>query len=386
MWVMSASWADATRLLCVRLDAIGDVLMTGPAMKALREARTGRSLTLLTSPAGASAARLMPAVDESIVYEAPWMKHGGRGPESAPDAAMVERLREGGFDAAAIFTVYSQSPLPAALLCHLAEIPLRAAHCRENPYRLLTDWLREPEPDALVRHEVRRQLDLAASLGARSGDAPIELEPPPAAGRRVAALLAELGLSGRSDWLVVHPGSTAPSRRYPAEAYAAACRELASEHGLGLVFTGSAEERELVESIRAELPATSTFAGELDVAELAALLEQAPLLLAGNSGPVHLAAAAGTPVVVLYALTNPQHTPWGVPSRVLFHDVRCRWCYGSVCREGHHLCLRGVDPGEVAAAVVELLGEPAQNSPRYSEQPWQTPGGLPLSSPSRKLR
>jgi ADP-heptose:LPS heptosyltransferase len=72
-----------------------------------------------------------------------------------------------------------------------------------------------------------------------------------------------------------------------------------------------------------------------------------------------VAAALGVPVVDLYALTNPQHTPWQVPSRVLSHDVPCRWCYRSVCPMGHHLCLRGVEPDEVVAAVHDLLQETA---------------------------
>jgi lipopolysaccharide heptosyltransferase II len=381
----SSAWAGARRILCVRLDAIGDVLMTGPALGALKRALPERTLTLLTSPAGAAAAELLPQVDELIVYPAPWMKHSEPRADSAPDAAMIERLRAGGFDAAAIFTVYSQTPLPAALLCHLAGIPLRAAHCRENPYGLLTDWLREPEPETLVRHEVRRQLDLVAALGGVPGDERLELSLPPPAVERAAELLRELGLEGRGDWLVVHPGSTAPSRRYPAEDYVGACRELAEEHGVGLLFTGTPEERELAEAIRARLPGeSSSLAGELELAELAALLERAPLLLAGNTGPVHLAAAVGTPVVDLYALTNPQHTPWGVRSRVLFHDVPCRWCYGSVCREGHHHCLRLVKPAEVVAAVLELLDDPGPARPAAGEGdflPW-TAATLPIRARS----
>jgi ADP-heptose:LPS heptosyltransferase len=70
-----------------------------------------------------------------------------------------------------------------------------------------------------------------------------------------------------------------------------------------------------------------------------------------------VAAAVGTPVVDLYALTNPQHTPWGVPSRVLFHDVPCRFCLKSVCPAGHHNCLRLVAPERLVAAVLDLLAE-----------------------------
>ena len=96
-------------------------------------------------------------------------------------------------------------------------------------------------------------------------------------------------------------------------------------------------------------------AGELSLPDLAALIERAPLLISGNTGPVHIAAAVGTPVVDLYALTNPQHTPWLVPGRVLNHDVPCQPCYKSICPEGHHHCLELVEPGEVVRAALDLL-------------------------------
>ena len=77
--------------------------------------------------------------------------------------------------------------------------------------------------------------------------------------------------------------------------------------------------------------------------------------MSNNTGPVHIAAALGTPVVDLYALTNPQHTPWKVRCRVLFHDVPCRYCHKSVCPSGHHDCLRRVSPETVAEAACQLL-------------------------------
>ena len=352
---MTERWRDASNLLCVRLDTIGDVLMTGPALRALKAVAPARRITLLTSPPGAAAAALLPEVDEILVYEAPWMKRersGGSGPEER----LVAALRERAFDAAAIFTVYTQSPLPAALLCHLAGIPLRAAHCRENPYGLLTDWVPEPEPDQMVRHEVRRQLDLAAHLGGRTENEGLAIELPESARNRARAELSAAGLDQMDAWAVIHAGSTAGSRRYPEELWAAACRTLAREHRIRQMFTGDGSDARVVERVR-ELAGNPgpALTGRLSLAELAALLEAAPVLLAGNTGPVHVAAAVGTPVVDLYALTNPQHTPWGVPSRVLFHDVPCRWCYRSVCPEGHHLCLRGVTPDRVVAATLELL-------------------------------
>src|SRR5438876_10841720 len=161
-------WTDARRVLCVRLDCLGDVLMTTPALAALK-ASGNRHLTLLASSEGAAIAPLLPMVDETIVYDAPWMKATSLRPDGGCDRAMIDRLRCEQFDAAVIFTVYSQNPLPAALLCHLAGIPLRLAHCRENPYHLLTDWVRECEPDVHIRHEVRRPPQPGRAAGAPRG-------------------------------------------------------------------------------------------------------------------------------------------------------------------------------------------------------------------------
>jgi lipopolysaccharide heptosyltransferase II len=344
-----SDWKRVRRLLCVRLDSLGDVLMTTPAIRAFRET-LGCSVTLLTSAAGAAAAAFVPEVDEVLRFAAPWMKAAGGAP--GDDLAMVHELRARAFDAAAIFTVYSQSALPAATLCTLAGIPLRLAHCRENPYRLLTDWVREPEPEQRVRHEVRRQLDLAAAVGCSTANTRLSFAVPARARRRVRNLLR----GGARPLVVVHPGASAASRRYPAESYARAVDLLVDETGCEAVFTGDAWEEPLVATVRAAMRSPSrSLVGRLDLGELGALIDEADLLVSNNTGPAHVAAALGTPVVDLYALTNPQHTPWEVPSRVLYHDVPCRNCYKSVCPAGHHDCLRRVAPEAVVAAAHELL-------------------------------
>lgn len=353
-------WRSARNVLCVRLDALGDVLMSTPAMRALKESLPGRRVTLLTSGSGAAVARMVPEVDDVVVYEAPWMKSSGllaALPErAAEDHEMIQAVRARKFDAAVIFTVYSQNPLPAALFCHLAGIPLRLAHCRENPYALLTDWVKEEEPELFVRHEVRRQLDLVASAGCRTHDERLSIIVSDDARESVRSSLGALGLDLSAPWLVAHPGATAPSRRYPPELFAEAVRLLTLEYGAQVVFSGGPNERELVDGIRRAMVEPSfTLAGELDLAELVALVAEAPLLVSNNTGPAHIAAATGTPVVDIYALTNPQHTPWRVPSRVLSHDVPCKYCYKSVCPLGHNDCLRLVTPASVARAAGELL-------------------------------
>jgi lipopolysaccharide heptosyltransferase II len=302
----------------------------------------------------------MPEIDDVIVYEAPWMKATADRQTSRPELEMAEHLRKEAFDAAVIFTVYSQNPLPAAFLCYLADISLRLASCRENPYQLLTDWARETEPDTCLRHEVRRQLDLVATVGARTEDERLSVQIPKPAAAMVDDLLSDLIDRNRKHWIVIHPGATAASRRYPPENFAMVARRLVQDLDCQIIFTGTESEHDLIEQIRGMMAVPSqSLAGTLSLASFAALLARAPLLVSNNTGAVHVAAAVGTPVVDLYALTNPQHTPRQVPHRVLFHDVPCKYCYKSVCPEGHHDCLRLVGVETVVEAAADLLDEAA---------------------------
>ncbi|AZG07119.1 glycosyltransferase family 9 protein [Pigmentiphaga sp. H8] len=350
---VTSGWDRATNILCVRLDNLGDVLMTTPALRALKHSAAGRRITLLCSPAGARLAPHLPSVDAAIAYDAPWVKNL-RTADPAPDLAMIEQLRAGGFDAAAIFTVYSQSALPAALMCRLAGIPRVLAHARENPYQLLSDWTKDDVPMDGGRHETRRQLDLVASIGARPPAEGLEFAVRPADREAMRGKLAARGIADLASCIVVHPGASAPSRRYPPELFARVVRELSAT--APVVLTGDAGERPLAEHVDVLAGRCATdMAGELSLGELGALLADAAVLVSNNSGPVHLAAAVGTPVADLYALTNPQHAPWGVEHRLLNRDVPCKYCYRSVCPEGHHACLAGVDPAVVVQAAHELL-------------------------------
>jgi lipopolysaccharide heptosyltransferase II len=352
------AWNDARSMLAVRLDGIGDLLMTTPALRALKDARAGRALTLLVSPAGASVARELPFVDDVIVFRAPWMKSAETSAVT-PDAtrALSAALRTRGFDAAVIFTVCTQSALPAAMLLFEAGIPLRAAYARENPYALLTDWRAEPDRELAygMRHEVLRQIDLVASLGIAVHERALQFPVSDAARRAMLKHAGSCGLDARRRWLVVHPGATASSRRYPVRKLNEAVRLLAAKDRWQIVIAGDETDKAAARTLTTSAEGVVDLAGRLDFVELAALLEAADAVVCNNSSPAHLAAAVGTPVVDLYALTNPQHTPWGVAHRVLSRDVECRWCLKSVCPHGHQRCLADVAPSAIVAAVESLL-------------------------------
>jgi len=358
------------RLLAIRLDNLGDVLVTTPALRALERGIPGVHLTLLASKVGAQAGRLNPDVDAVIEYEAPWIDPWRELPhDSARERAMIETVRAGRFDAAVIFTSYRQSPLPAAYLCYLADVPLRLAASVDGPGSLLTTRHKHQEGPV---HEVERALGLVAAVGIPPAGLDLVLEVPPAArarvaggGWRVAAGSSSLPPATRRPppLVVVHPGCSMPARTYPWRQFAAAIEGLIDRLGACVVVTGGAGERALVERIVAALgPAararTRPAAGELPFPEFCALIDAADLVVTNNTGPMHVAAAVKTPVVALFALTNPpeQWGPWRVPHRLLNHDVPCRLCYSRVCPYTHD-CLRLVTPAMVVDAAEELLTE-----------------------------
>jgi lipopolysaccharide heptosyltransferase II len=354
-----AGWSDVRRLLAVRLDSMGDVLMTTPAIRAIRRSLPDAHVALLTSPAGAEVAYRVPEIDEVIVHRAGWMKAAAEGGNAQDLPELADRLRGEAFDAAVIFTVFSQSPFPAAVACQLAGIPLVLAHVRENPYALVSNWVRDREWPIPTRHEVRRQLDLVAAVGFTTPDEHLSYRVNPDASRDVRSTLLGLGIGPRDPFVVLHPGATAASRRYRPEGFAEAAGRLAREDRWRVLVTGSADEAPLVEQVVHSVPGAVGLAGAFDTDQLGALIAAAPLLITNNTGPAHLAAAVGTPVVVLYAQTNLQHTPWAVASRVLTRDVPCHDCLRSLCPLGHHACLAPVEPAEIVAAARELMLVPA---------------------------
>ncbi len=137
-----------------------------------------------------------------------------------------------------------------------------------------------------------------------------------------------------------------------------------------VVVTGADDERPLVDAILAHVdPSTRTnvvaAAGSLAFPAFCALIEAADLVVTNNTGPMHMSAALGTPVVALFALTNPpeQWGPWRVPHRMLWHEVPCRLCYSRVCPTTHD-CLREVRPRDVVEAAAELLVESGRSAER----------------------
>jgi ADP-heptose:LPS heptosyltransferase len=352
---------EARKLLLVRLDNLGDVLLCTPAFHAVRETLPDASLTLLAGPVGAQVAELDPDLNGAIVYLAPWMDAWGQLKQDGErELAMVALLREQRFDGAIIFTSFRQSPLPAAYLCYLAGIPLRLAASLDGPGSLLTTRVKRPEEP--LRHEVVRALDLVAAEGFHTGHTDLVLRVPDEERVAMADWLEERGaLPGGGPLVVVHPGCSMPARTYPWELFAEVADLLSERLKATVVFTGDASEVDLVDRVRDRMNGEAlSFAGRAPFRRFAALLSLADVVITNNTGPAHVAAAVKTPLVDLFALTNPpeQWAPWNVPHRLLNKQVPCALCYSRVCPYNQE-CLRGVSPSEVVDAARDLLREVA---------------------------
>ena len=351
------SWNSCKNVLVIRPDNMGDLLMSGPAIHALKES-FGCKITLLTSSMAAGIAAFLPGVDDVITFNAPWVKCDAAN-ETFFD--VVEEIRRRAFDAAVLFTVFSQNPLPTAMIAYLAGIPKRLAYCRENPYDLLTHWVPDKEPYDFVRHQVERDLQLVKSVGAVVKSKELQLHLPNNAWPAVEEKLTSNGVNVHRPWIILHAGVSEPKRQYPVAHWIEVAQRLVEETGYQLLFTGNEKEKEAIEKISSAVEKnTFNLAGSLSLQEFIMLVQHAPLVLSVNTATVHIAAAVATPIVVLYALTNPQHLPWMANGKALFYDVpeeeRSRnevLCY--VHEHYHPKNIGMIKPEEVVQAVKGIL-------------------------------
>jgi lipopolysaccharide heptosyltransferase II len=359
-------WNKAKNILCIRLDNLGDVLMTTPAIRALKECIPGRKITLLASGAGSSIAKHIPEIDNTIIFDTPWEKNIET---SSVDSInkIVEKIKYENFDGAVIFNVYSQNPLPAAMLCFMAGIPKVAGYCRENPYKLITDWLPDQEPLYDIKHEVIRQLELVKMLGAFSSNENMSLTVSGEVLVMIRKKIENIGIDLSQKSVIIHPGVSEPKRQYPVSCFAEAAKRIIKELGYQVILTGVESERMLTDEITAEAGENVyNLAGLLSMEELIGLVSYSALLISNNTGPAHIAAAVGTPVIVLYALTNPQHAPWNVNHRVLPFDIpekmKSKNTIISFANEKTFTCSPDmVSPDQIICAAKELIADPGKS-------------------------
>lgn len=352
---LSEHWKDIRRVLSVRLDNVGDVVMLGPALRAVHENIPGCRITLMASPGGSQAAALLPWVDDVISWPALWQELNNRfGVDPARELALVDLLRKKNFDAAIIFTSFSQSPYPPAYVCYLAGIPVRIGHSREFGGGVLSHWYQPPPKGG---HQAERNLFLLESAGFTVSDRNLAISVPERARTSAAAILRAHGIEAGKSYIYFAPGASAETRRYDPFRSAQLARSLAEETGYPVLIAGSKRETAFLAPVLEECDGelVISLAGRTDLAEAAAIISEACLVVTMNSASLHIADAFQRPIVILYSGTEylTEWEPRQSPAVLLNREVDCAPCRRFQCPY-HKECL-DFSPAEVFRAVVGLL-------------------------------
>lgn len=342
-------------VLVVRPDNNGDVLLAGPAVRAA--AAGADRVTLWVGPRGRAAAELLPAVDEILVRELPWIDLAATTPDRSWLDAAIDDVAARDVDAAIVLSSFHQSPLPTALVLRAAGVPFVAATSVDFPGALL-DVRHRIDDDV---HEVERSLDLMRSAGFElpaGDDGRLQVRP--------SVRRAPSPVPPGPPYVVVHPGASVPARAWSPTANAATVQQLA-DAGWRVVVTGGPDEVALTAQVAGPpRPEVLDLGGVTGWEGLARTVADAAAIVVGNTGPAHLAAALGTPVVDLFAPVVPavRWRPWRVP-HVLLGDqaIACAGCRARTCPMQGHPCLDVVTPEDVVAAVTDLAGARSERPP-----------------------
>jgi heptosyltransferase-2 len=335
-------------LLVRATNWLGDAVMTTPALAAVREGFPDARIVLLARPLVAELFRHHPDVDEVMVFELPGRHEGVLG---RLRLAGEVRLRR--FDGALLL----QNAFDAALIAFLGRIPERAGYPTDGRRILLT--LPVPlTPGILERHEVEYYLCLLDGLGIpRPVPAALKLAVTEEEREAMATRLASLGIERGAPIVAINPGATYGSaKRWYPDRFAAVADALSAEWRARVVVVGSAAESPLAGEIEAATrnPPVN-LAGKTTVRELMALLSLSSFLVTNDSGPMHIGAALGVPLVAIFGPTDWRRTsPWSSLAKVVRVEIDCSPCRRRVCDRGHE-CMLGVTPGMVVDAAKALL-------------------------------
>lgn len=332
------------RILLIKLSSLGDVIHALPALEALRSLYPQGQITWLVEEAHAPVLAGHPALNE--VWTVPRPRLGSRKllQQLRQLFHTTCRLREQPFDLVIDLQGLLKSAVWAALA--RADRKLGYARTREFSYLALTERLAPFDPEA---HAVQRYLNLARHLGAEARPPRFRL------GLSLSTDLAHLVPETGQPLAVLHPGARWPTKLWPAAHWAQLARWLAAGKGFQVVVTGNAADRGMAAEIvaRTEIPLIN-LAGRTSLAELAALLRKAQVAVTTDTGPMHLAAALGTPVAALFGPTAPWRTgPFGPGHEVVRLDLPCSPCFRRQCQEPR--CLTELPVSSAEAAVEKIL-------------------------------
>ena len=333
------------RVLFIKPSSLGDIVHALPTLDALRQHCPQAHITWLVKRQWAALLERVEGLDRVWAVA----------PGIAGWLSEVPRLRAERFDLA----VDLQGLFRSAAMARLAGCPVRVgfANGREGSPLFYTQRVAVPTPEM---HAVDRYLLVADALGvARPATQQFRFRILPADQEQVSAVLGRAGVRAGSSWIAMNVSARWPTKRWPVESFAVVADRLHQEGAGPVVLIGGPDDRADAQMVKALVNTSSMIdvTGLTPLGLLPALLQSASLLLTNDSGPMHVAAAVGTPVIALFGPTSAARTgPYGKNHRVLARQLPCSPCFNRRCANPvERECLVRIEPGEVLAAAREQI-------------------------------
>lgn len=309
---------------------MGDALWATPSVKALKNALPHAEISLLTSPIGALVFENNPSIASIFVFRGSFLR---------PLISLVKKLRESHFDAVLIYHASQRIVFP---LCALTNAPVIIG--TKGLCKGLDSLLTKALPQK-VQHEIERRLEITNALTPISSDGLLEMH----------LTQEEAQPFYNENYIVIHPGSKDPFRRWDKRHFIAVGKWLAEKHGRQIVVSGNKEEEELAQEVAEAIPRAVHIAGKLSLRRFAGVVKECKMVLTNDTGPMHLALAMKTPLVAIFCPSDPKlFGPYKAKNALIIkHPPTCTPCIKRKCRDS--FCFEQIAPQEVIEAIETFL-------------------------------
>ncbi len=323
----------------IRTDRIGELILTTPAIAAVRKHYPRAKITVIVNPSSAEAVEAAPFIDSIIKFH-PVEVRG----DLFKWLSFFRSIKKSGFDLAIIFN-------PSKffnILTFLAGIPVRVGYDRKAGF-LLTHKIRDKKY-LCEKHEVEYNLDLIGTLGIRADDKGLYFPLTDPADSRINDILKENGIDEEDRLIAVHSATSNPEKRWPPERFAQICDRLSEEFKVKIILVGGREEQGTSDDVKSKMRnAVLDLTGALSLKELGSLLRRCLFLISNDSGPVHISAAVGTPAIVFFGEKRPGGSSgrWGpygeghlVIAKPKIDDITVEEAYKAISGKAGESCKR----------------------------------------------
>lgn len=337
------------KILIVRMDKIGDLVLSTPVIKAVRDAYPDSHITLLVRPYARQIVEGNPYLNEVMTYD---KATDGKG--LLKDILFAMKLRKKKFELALVLHPKNRTHI----MVFLAGIPERIGYNKKLGW-LLTKKIPHIKQYGL-KHEIDYTLDLVRYIGIDPKNRALYVPINKISEQKIKGIFAKNGILENNKVITIHPGSSCPSKRWNFKHFAKVADRLAESRSAKIVIIAGPSDKVLGDRMSGSMKAPHlNLSGKTTVADLASILKRSALFISNDSGPVHIACATGTPTISIFGrndrgLSPERWKPIGEHDLALHKDIGCEICLSHNCKKGF-ACLEAITEDEVVSAAKRML-------------------------------